>query len=108
LADSARTQAFNTYFDRIGRGEDGAVSFQSATGLTPAQLRTELNAYRRKYSALRVKVPDLPGATFTVTRLPKEQGDYLLEAAALQTCPKEPYGKKLVEQFRAMRAKHPG
>ena len=105
LADSARTQAFNTYFDRIGRGEDGVDSFKSATGMTPAQLRTELVRYRRKYSALLVKVPDLPDTDITVTRLPKEQGDYLIEAATLQTCPKKAYGRKLTEQFRAMRKK---
>ena len=107
LADSARTQAFNAYFDRIGRGEEGVDAFKAATGMTPAQLRTELNSYRRKFSAFLVQVPDLPDITITVTRLPKEQGDYLLEAAALQTCPKDAYGRKLTEQFRALRAKRP-
>jgi hypothetical protein len=52
-------------------------------------------------------VPDLPDTDVSMTRLPKEQGDYLLEAAALQTCPNDKYGRKLVEQFRAMRAKRP-
>jgi hypothetical protein len=108
LSDSARTQAFNAYFDRIGRGEDGVESFQAATGMTVAQLRSELGTYRRKFSALLVKVPDLPDITITVTHLPKEQGDYLLEASALQACPKEAYSRKLTEQFRAMRAKRPG
>jgi hypothetical protein len=107
LADSARTQAFNGYFDRIGRGEDGVKSFEAATGMTPAQLRTTLNSYRRKYSALLVQVPNLPDANITLTRLPREEGNYLLEAAALQTCPDEKYGRKLTEKFRALHARLP-
>jgi hypothetical protein len=107
LADSARIRAFNTYFENIGRGKDGIESFESATGMKVAQLRKELGTYRREFQALRVKVPDLPDADVTLTRLPKEQGDYLLEAAALQTCPNDKYGRKLTEQFRAMRAKRP-
>lgn len=108
LSDSARTQAFNAYFDGIGRGKDGVESFTAATGMTPAQLRTAMNAYRRDYDALLVKVPELPDIRITVTRLPKDQDDYLLEAAALKTCPKEEYGRKLVERFRGMRAKRSG
>jgi hypothetical protein len=108
LADSARIQAANSYFDRIGRGEDGAKSFEAAAGMTPDQLRAELGSYRRNFQALLVKVPELPDTAVTLTRLPKEQEDYLLEAAALQTCPKEAYGGKLVERFRALRAKRSG
>lgn len=105
LSDSARTQAFKLYFDKIGRGEDGAESFKSAMGMTPVQLRNEMSLYRRKFTALEVKVPELPDIAINVIRLPREQGDYLLEAAALQSCPKEAYGKELAEQFRDMRRK---
>jgi hypothetical protein len=105
LSDSARTKAFTEYFDKLGRGEDGVKSFESATGMTLAQFKAELATYRRKFSALQVKVPDLPNIAINVTRVPREQVDYLLESAALQSCPKKKHGGKLVEQFRAMRAK---
>jgi hypothetical protein len=107
LSDSARIKAFNAYFENIGRGKDGVESFEAATGMKVANLRKELGTYRREFQALRVKVPDLPDTDASFTRLPKEQGDYLLEAAALQTCPNDKYGRKLAEQFRAMRAKRP-
>jgi hypothetical protein len=107
LTDSGRIRAFNQYFEQVGRGKDGVESFQAATGMTPAQLRTELNTYRRKYTALRVKVPQLPDSGVTMTRLPKERGDYLLDAAAL-SCTNEKYGRELTEKFRAMRATRAG
>ena len=108
LSDSARTQAFNNYFDRIGRGEKGGESFEAATGMTLAKLRAELSTYRRTYAALLVNVPSLPDITIKTSRLPREQAAYLIEAAALQVCPKKKYGTKLLEEFRALRAKSPG
>src|SRR5688572_22879191 len=90
-----------------GGARTGSRASSRATGMKVAQLRKELGTYRREFQALRVKVPDLPDTDVSMTRLPKEQGDYLLEAAALQTCPNDKYGRKLVEQFRAMRAKRP-
>jgi hypothetical protein len=105
LSDAARTQAFTAYFDKLGRGEDGVKSFESSTGMTLAQFKAELATYRRKFSALQVKVPDLPNIVINVTRVPKEEGDYLLESAALQSCPKKALGAKLLEQFRALRVK---
>jgi hypothetical protein len=108
LSDPARTQALNSYFDRIGHGEDGSEAFKAATGLTPAQLRAEINTYRRKYSALQVKVPAMPDSPITVDRLPNERADYLIEAAALRTCPKKKHGAKLTEKLRALHAKRPG
>jgi hypothetical protein len=105
LSDSARIRAFNEYFDLVGRGKGGAESFQAASGMTLAQLRSELNSYRRKYSALRVTVPQLPESGVKMTRLPKERGDYLLEAAAL-SCSGRKYGLELTEKLRGMRARH--
>jgi hypothetical protein len=108
LSDSARAQALNSYFDRIVRGEDGSEAFKAATGMTTSQLRSEINSYRRKYSALQVKVPEMPPSTITVDRLTNEKGDYLIEAAALRACPKKKYGAKLTERLRALSAKRPG
>jgi hypothetical protein len=108
LTDSARARALNAYFDRISRGEDGSEAFKAETGMTPSQLLTEVNSYRRKYSALQVKVPEMPEAPIRVDRLPNEQGDYLMEAAALRACPKKVYGAKLTKQLRALSAKRPG
>jgi predicted Zn-dependent protease len=108
LSDSARAKALNSYFDRIARGEDGSEAFQTATGMTTAELRKEINSYRRKYSALQVKVPELPESPITVERLPKERGDYLLEAAALRTCPKKKHGAKLTEELRELHGERPG
>jgi predicted Zn-dependent protease len=107
LSDSARAQALNAYFDRIARGEDGSEAFQAATGMTTSQLRNEINAYRRKYAALQVKVPQMPPSAITVDRLSNDKGDYLIEAAALRACPKKEYGAKLTERLRALRAKRP-
>ncbi len=108
LSDSVRAQGLNSYFDRIGRGEDGSEAFKAATGMTTSQLRNEINAYRRKYTALQVKVPEMPETPITVDRLPNERGDYLMEAAALRTCPEKKHGVKLTEKLRALRAKRPG
>ncbi len=107
LSDSDRAQGLNSYFDRIGRGEDGSEAFKAATGMTTSQLRNEINTYRRKYTALQVKVPEMPETPITVDRLPNERGDYLMEAAALRTCPKKKHGVKLTERLRALRAKRP-
>jgi hypothetical protein len=106
-SDPARARAFNAYFDRIGRGEDGAASFEAETGMTPAQLRTAMGSYRREFAAMQVKVPARPNSTITLTTLPRGQGDYLIEAAALLSCPDEKHGRNLTERFRAMRAKRP-
>lgn len=108
LADSARTQALNAYFDRLARGEDGSEAFKAETGMTTAQLRDQVNSYRRKFSALQVKVPQMPETPITVDRLPNERGDYLLEAAALRACPDQKYGAKLTAELRALRAKRGG
>jgi hypothetical protein len=106
LADSARTQAFNTYFDHIGRGESAISSFESTTGIAVAQLPGKVRAHLRKLPGLRVTIPDLPEASAKLENLPRDQGDYLLEAAVLQTCPGEERGKELTQQLRGMRAKH--
>jgi hypothetical protein len=108
LSDSARARALNVYFDRIARGEDGSQAFNAATGMTTSQLLTAVNSYRRKFSALQVKVPEMPEAPITVDRLPNDRGDYLVEAAALRACPKEKYGAKLARDLRALSAKRPG
>jgi tetratricopeptide (TPR) repeat protein len=108
LSDSGRAKALSAYFDRIARGEDGSEAFKAATGMTPSQLRTAVEAYRRKYTALQVKVPEMPGSTITVERLPADRDDYLMEAAALRTCPKPKHGIKLTEKLRALSAKRPG
>lgn len=108
LSDSARAQALNSYFDRIGHGEDGSEAFKAVTGMSTSQLRDEINTYRHKYSALQVKVPKMPDSPITVDRLPKERGDYLIEAAALHTCPKKKHGARLTEKLRALHAKRPG
>lgn len=108
LSDSTRAKALTAYFDRIARGEDGSEAFKAETGMTTAQLRTEINSYRRKYDALRVKVPDMPETPITVARLPGERDDYLMEAAALRTCPKKSHGLELTEKLRALSAKRPG
>jgi hypothetical protein len=107
LSDSDRAKALNSYFDRIGRGEDGSEAFKAATGMTTSQLRSEINSYRRKYSALQVKVPAMPDLPITVERLPGKRGDYLIEAAALRACPKKKHGTRLAEKLRAMSAKRP-
>lgn len=105
LADSGRTQAFNAYFDRIGRGEDAISSFESQTGIPVAQLRNQVRAHWRKLPGLKVTVPNLPEADVAIERLPAERSEYILEAAALQTCPDEARGRELTKQLKAMRAK---
>jgi hypothetical protein len=108
LTDSARAQALNSYFDRVARGEDGSEAFKAATGMTTSQLRNEVNIYRRKYTALQVKVPEMPDTPITVERVPDERDDYLIEAAALRSCPKKKHGTRLTEELRALHAKRPG
>ena len=108
LTDSDRAKALNAYFDRVARGEDGSEAFKATTGMSASQLKNEVDSYRRKYSALQVKVPEMPEAPITVDRLPGERGDYLVEAAALRACPKKKYGAKLAKQLRELSAKRPG
>lgn len=108
LSDSTRAKALNAYFDRVARGEDGSEALKAASGMTTSELRKEINSYRRKYSALQVKVPELPDSPITVDRLPRERGDYLIEAAALRGCPDKKHGVKLLKELRALRSKRPG
>jgi hypothetical protein len=104
LSDSGRTQAFNDYFERIGRGEPGLKSFESATGIPPDKLRALQRAHLRKLPALRVTVPDLPETAVTITRMPKEQDDYFLLASALH-CSDKWLGEQITAQLRALRPK---
>lgn len=108
LADSERTRGFNEYFERTSSGEDAISSFESTTGIPVAELASELRTHLRKLPGFAVRVPDLPKEAVTVTRFPKSRGDYLLEAAVLQTCPDEEYGLELTKRLRAMRTKHAG
>jgi hypothetical protein len=106
LFDSERTRGFNAYVERLGNGENAVESFESATGIRIDTLPKELRRHRRKMAGLQVTVPNLPEAAIKMTRLPSSQADYVLEAAVLQTCPGEEYGRELTERLRALRGKH--
>lgn len=106
LSDSERTRAFNTYFERLVNGENAIASFESATGTRVDTLSKELRRHLRRLSGLRVTVPNLPEAAIKMTPLPSSQEDYVLEAAVLQTCPGEKYGRELLERLQALRSQH--
>lgn len=106
LSDSERTQAFNRYFELIGQGEDALTSFESVTGIEPAQLTRVLRSYLRKMPGVRITIPALPESAITITRVPKEQQEYRLTASVLTTCPRPEYAEKLLATMRGMQAKH--
>jgi hypothetical protein len=106
LADTGRVRAFKDYFDRIGRGEEGNASFESATGMPVGHLRGTLENYMRSMKALEVRVPEIPESSLQVISLPEERSEYLLTAAVVRTCPERDYGGKLADQLRAMAPRH--
>lgn len=106
LADSTRTEAFNKYFDAISRGDDAVGSFESATGIPLAKLASVVRKHWRKLPGLKVTVPNLPDAAIVISALPKSQSDFIMEAAAVRTCPDKDYGTKLLQSLRAMSTEH--
>jgi hypothetical protein len=106
LSDSARAQAFNQYFDAISKGQDAIASFESATGIPLAKLAPVVRNHWRKLPGLRVTVPNLPDQAISISTLAKDQDDYIVEAATLQTCPDKEYGTQLTERLRAMSKDH--
>jgi hypothetical protein len=106
LADSRRTEAFNKYFDAISRGEDAIGSFESATGVPLPKLAGVVRNHWRKLPGLKVTVPNLPEAEISISPLPKSQSDFIMEAAAVRTCPDNDYGTQLLQSLRAMGKEH--
>jgi len=106
LADSDRTKAFNQYFEKVGRGGDPIATFESTTGIEVNKLESILKRYYTKLALLRVGVPEIPESSIVISKLASEQNDYILENAALQTCPNQDQGKQILEKLRAMRNKH--
>jgi hypothetical protein len=106
LSDSARTRAFNAYFDRLGRGEDAIKSFEEETGIRVDALAKELRSHLRKLPAIRVSVPNLPETAIKITRLPAALDEYILQASALQTCPGDKHGEKLTQDLRNLKDRY--
>ncbi len=106
LSDSARTRAFNAFFDRLGRGEDAIESFEAETGIRVDALAKELRAHLRKLPAIRVAVPNLPETAIKVTNLPSSLDEYILQSSVLQTCPGEKHGEKLTQELRKLKDRY--
>ncbi|MFZ2988469.1 hypothetical protein [Ideonella sp.] len=103
LSDSDRTQRFNDYFDRLGKGEDAVAAFEPAVGVAVADMNLRLREHMRAFPVLRIGLPARSAPAIRVERLPGGSDEPVLEAAALRTCPSQAHGKTLLNALREQR-----
>lgn len=102
LNDSARTQKFNAYFERLATGEDPLEAFEPATGIPVDRLYGILKRYVEQLPAVTVSSQNIPKVTVKLDVLPGDVSDYLLTASALKTCPDKPQGEAMLAKLRAL------
>jgi hypothetical protein len=97
-----------TYLERVNAGGDPADSFADIFGLSGQELDAAMWRYRRmSMKILQVDVPDLPRARIEFTRLSRIEGEFVLDNAALKTCPAPADGKTLLARLQRKAAQAP-
>lgn len=107
MSDTARTAQLAEYLRLYGEGVSSIEAIQRATGLTPAQLETQLRAYSRgalNYTGLQIQWPE---AHVTVTQMPESADDLLLLGQRLTRSLSEDQARDTVAQIRRLAARYP-
>ncbi|WP_439389805.1 hypothetical protein [Ideonella sp. YS5] len=105
LSESKRTQALADYFARVGAGEDSVAAFESATGITVADLIKTLNAYRRALPMVKIRSAEIPVPTIRMSPLSEEATKLALDSGVLRTCPKPEVAQEILERLRSQASK---
>jgi hypothetical protein len=90
-----------TYLERVNEGGDPAEAFADVFGLSGQELDATMWRYRQaSMKIFQVDVPDLPRADIEFTRLSRIEGEFVLDNAAVKTCPAPADGKTLLARLQ--------
>ena len=104
MGDTDRRVVLHRYLLDVGSGGDPVESLERHTGLTPAQLESELRSYMRgRVPYSRVSHP-FPEVAVTVERLPRSADDLILTNQRLKIPTVLP--DEALEEVRALAARH--
>jgi hypothetical protein len=104
LSDPARARGMNDYFARLGRGEDSVASFEAATGLKVKNLHPILDRYQNNMMYHKLPMAAYPEADIKVTKVPADEGSFLLNGSLLTTCMDKSQGKTVLDALTAQKA----
>jgi hypothetical protein len=96
------------YLEQVNQGSDPAEAFAGVFGLSGQELDAAMWRYRQaSMKILQVDVPDLPRAHIEFTRLSRIEGEFVLDNAALKTCPAPADGRTLLARLQQAAAQAP-
>ncbi len=104
LSDPARARSMNDYFVRLGHGEDSVTSFESATGIKVKDLRAILDRYQNNMMYHKIPMTEYPVAEVQLTKVPADEGSFLLNRSLLTTCMDKSQGKTVLDALTAQKA----
>ncbi len=108
LSSAQNRDKMGKYLERVNEGADPADAFADLFGLSGQELDAAMWRYRQaSMKILQVDVPDLPRAHIDFTRLSRIEGEFVLDNAALKTCPVPAAGKTLLARVQQKAAQAP-
>ncbi|KGF79672.1 hypothetical protein IA69_23100 [Massilia sp. JS1662] len=108
LSSEENRDKMGKYLERVNEGADPADAFADLYGLSGQELDAAMWRYRQaSMKILQVDVPDLPRARIDFTRLSRIEADFVLDNAALKTCPASAAGKTLLARVQQKAAQAP-
>ena len=108
LSSEENRNKMGTYLERVNEGGDSADAFADVFGLSGHELDAAMWRYRQaSMKILQVEVPDLPRAQIEFTRLSRIEGEFVLDNAALKTCPAPADGKSMLARLQQKAAQAP-
>ena len=108
LSSEENRNRMGTYLERVNEGGDSADAFADVFGLSGQELDAAMWRYRQaSMKILQVEVPDLPRAHIEFTRLSRIEGEFVLDNAALKTCPAPADGKTMLARLQQKAAQAP-
>lgn len=102
LSDTALTRRFHDYFEKVGAGADPVQAFEPAIGIAVASLNQRLQQHLRRLRTTRVSGRDLLQAEPVIEPVAGPDGQVLLAAAVLKTCPPRVQGERMLVRLRAL------
>jgi hypothetical protein len=108
LSSEENRDKMGKYLERVNEGADPADAFADLYGLSGQELDAAMWRYRQaSMKILQVDVPELPRAHIEFTRLSRIEAEFVLDNAALKTCPAPAAGKTLLARVQQKAAQAP-
>jgi hypothetical protein len=108
LSSDDRRRRMNRYLALASDGIAAPAAFETAFGITMAELPRLIGRYsRQQVQAMRVDLPSLPTALVRFKALPRAAGEFVLADAALKSCPGPQAGAELLQKITALAAQFP-